>query len=646
MKRLLAGGTAAALLGLLTLVSGSPANGAEQRTLQRAVTGKLRPAVIPVVQNGRQVGVRQVPFLSGATLKAAEEAMSRGVSAANERIEAADGAVPAVGSGRADISVSPGSLGCHQRNTDGDVRVNQDCTFRRQAETDITYNPVNPKNLLAGQNDSRVGYNQCGIDYSLDNGATWGDQLPPFRQKVNYPAAQEPTSNDPNRHTILGGNGTLHTYDAGSDPAVAFDSQGRGFFSCVGFDVLSNASLLYVTTSPRGAQGSYFYNLGTLGSTTDRRFIVAEDNSARVFHDKEFITADANPSSPNRDNVYVTWTVFRFSPNCRGGSAEAFAFCQSPIYGSMSTDHGFTWSTPEQISGVNRNLCFFGNYFDRRANAHACNNSQGSDPTVLPNGDLAVSFSNANTAAGNPNMQVLALHCSPRGSSTAGTAHFNCGAPSKVGNQLTAAAPKCDFGRGPEQCAPGTFVRAPFETSPRIASNSKNGNVFVTWFDYRGSFVQNLAKSTDGGRTWSGSIMVDKDANNDHYFGAIDVAEVGNLSQIGISYYRTHQVPNENRTPNGGFAPGDPGVGQEPSDYRLAGGNDLSASSYRTVVVSPVFPPPDGVQTGFLGDYSGLTINLGTQAHPFWSDTRNRNTDPNNFVSRDEDVFTTTRQLP
>src|SRR5262249_41367295 len=146
-----------------------------------------------------------------------------------------------------------------------------------------------------------------------DNGSHWGDLLPPFRQKLNNPAGQNPTAADPNRHTITGGPGTLHTYDAASDPAVAFDSEGRGFFSCVTFDIInSDASMVYVSQSLLGAAGSFFFNLASFG----RNFVVAEDNSPEVIHDKEFIAADSFTGSPNRDNVYVTWTVFRFSPNC------------------------------------------------------------------------------------------------------------------------------------------------------------------------------------------------------------------------------------------------------------------------------------------------------------------------------------------
>jgi hypothetical protein len=59
-----------------------------------------------------------------------------------------------------------------------------------------------------------------------------------------------------------------------------------------------------------------------------------------------------------------------------------------------------------------------------------------------------------------------------------------------------------------------------------------------------------------------------------------------------------------------------------------------------------VFAPPDGIQSGFNGDYSGITINQGTQAHPIWSDTRSKNPFPANGVNHDEDVFSVQDQLP
>ena len=82
------------------------------------------------------------------------------------------------------------------------------------------------------------------------------------------------------------------------------------------------------------------------------------------------------------------------------------------------------------------------------------------------------------------------------------------------------------------------------------------------------------------------------------------------------------------------------------SDYALSGGT-AGATPYAFRVLSPTFPPPDGAQVGFNGDYSGLTIPRGTDAHPIWSDTRNRDPyAPANDVQRDEDVFTDSVGLP
>ena len=645
----LAGGT----MFVLFVAGMASAQQPTHSTLYDAATGKIRPATIPVISTtpGPKAAVRSLkktmPFISPGTLEAAHAAI-------RDREASAD------------LGMSLGTLGCSQRNSaddHGNVRVNQDCTFRRQAEEKISFNPADPDNLLAGQNDSRVGFNQCGIDWSTDNGVHWGDLLPPFRQKLNNPDGQEPTPQDPNRHTIVGGPGTFHSYDAASDPGTAFDSMGRAFFDCVAFDVASNAAMLFVVESPLGAQGSFFSNIPSFS----RNFIVVEDNDPTVVHDKPFITANIYSDSPNRDNVYATWTVFKFSPNCgpQPNPGAELRLCESPIFGSMSTDHSRTWSTPEEISGASDALCFFGNLFDPTALPSACNFDQGADPVVLPNGDLEVIFNNGNTAATNPNAQQLGVLCHPTGSSPAGTAHLNCVAPSKVGDDIVVGEPLCDFGRGPEECIPGAFIRT--NDFPRIAINRSNGDLYATWQDYRTlEFDIQLSRSADGGRTWTELGTVNPDRGLDLYFPAVDVArEPGNndgsgRDRVGNSYYRTERVPNENVTPVAGFAPCagviplftdfvttcQPGVGEKNSDYVLAGGTG-SATPYNFKVVSPVFSPPDGVQSGLDGDYIGVIVKSVSVAKPIREDTRKADPfTPFNGVVHDEDIFTLKTGLP
>jgi hypothetical protein len=166
------------------------------------------------------------------------------------------------------------------------------------------------------------------------------------------------------------------------------------------------------------------------------------------------------------------------------------------------------------------------------------------------------------------------------------------------------------------------------------------------WQDYRnGEFDIQMAISNDGGLHWREVGTVNPDTGLDHYMPAVDQSP-SKGDRIGVSYYRSERVPGENATPEGGFAPGMPGVQEGDSDYVLAGGIGGN-TPYDFDVVSPVFPPPDGIQAGFNGDYSGLTIPRGVQAHPIWSDTRNADPfSPANGVVHDEDIFTDKVNLP
>jgi len=210
----------------------------------------------------------------------------------------------------------------------------------------------------------------------------------------------------------------------------------------------------------------------------------------------------------------------------------------------------------------------------------------------------------------------------------------------KVGDDIVVGEPACDF----DICIPGAYVRT--NDFPRIAVNPGNGHLYAAWQDYRnGEYDIQLTASIDGGKTWSASSTVNADSGTDHYFPAVAVAPSSERDRVGVSYFRSGRVPNENTTPMGGFAVGQPGVQQENSDYVLAGGT-ATHTPFRFTVLSPEFAPPDGAQIGFNGDYSGLVINRGVEAHPIWSDTRNTNPFPLNGVVHDEDVFTQAVILP
>src|SRR5713101_7658869 len=60
------------------------------------------------------------------------------------------------------------------------VRVDQDRSNFPHDETVIAVNPRNPKNLVAGANDYRLGYGASGFYSSQDGGHTWYDGIAPI----------------------------------------------------------------------------------------------------------------------------------------------------------------------------------------------------------------------------------------------------------------------------------------------------------------------------------------------------------------------------------------------------------------------------------------------------------------------------------
>lgn len=95
----------------------------------RAAQGKLRrPVLTTTAKDGRTVQ-RPLPFLSASTVQTAQDAMD--VQRQDERLADADASAAIPNADFADIGGAKQTLGCTRRNTDGNQRVNQDCSFRR-----------------------------------------------------------------------------------------------------------------------------------------------------------------------------------------------------------------------------------------------------------------------------------------------------------------------------------------------------------------------------------------------------------------------------------------------------------------------------------------------------------------------------------
>jgi hypothetical protein len=485
-------------------------------------------------------------------------------------------------------------LGRGVRNT----RVNQDCSLRRQAEEVIVINPTNPNNLIAGQNDSRIGFNHCGYAWSFDGGKTWGDQVPPFWQ-------------------FLMADG--HTADACSDPTATFDADGNAYVAGVLFDINSAASAFVVAKSNAGIGGAFYHSPAASAFqeySNSPLGVVASDNNPNVFHDKEFIVADANPGSPKVNNVYATWT--------------RFTNVNSPIYFSQSTDGGATWSPGVEISGANGTICTVGS-----VNPNACDQDQGSHPIVGADGTIYVAFGNANTPLLGIN-QVLFVSCPASADCTLASSWT---APTKVGDLIGThpigpdPATGCPFGR---QCLPPNGYRVPEFTSISISAD-EDSNLYVVWADTRnigancdfdggalGSAATATppcnndvfyASSTDGGATWSATFNIAPAASfgptaqwqpwsavtsdGKVLWAAYYDRSYGNCESTGCNDITLAKIKNP--------ASGSPTV----TYTRLTTGS-----------MPNLIPANNPVQAGFLGDYMWVTVDEDGRAHVVWADTR------------------------
>ena len=529
------------------------------------------------------------------------------VSFDEERQQAADAQN---GAGTADLppDASASALGCANRGSATNPRVNQDCTLRRQAEEFVAVNPLHPENIAAGQNDSRLGFNHCGFDYSLNSGQTWGDGIPPFWQHLN------PT--------------TGHTYDAASDPAVTYNGNGVAWYSCVVFDINSPATAVFAVPSTAGLRGSAYSNIGSGPS----RFVVAETADNQTFYDKEFIAGD--PRSGHSD-VYVTFTKFLSAPKCAIGNHNPGGYCSSEIMLSHWTSaNGGSWSTPISISG-NAPFCVGGNTFNKQAAPDACNFDQGSYPVVDPaDGSVFVVWSNGNTP-------TLVNQTLGRRINTDGT----MGPVVRVGSEVDTNDANCDLGRGPETCVKSLAVRT--NEFPALAVDPTNHNHLVSvWQDSRNSpagaglYDVVVSESTDGGATWTdrstnpstSSATVLQGAAGEAYFEpAVAITQTG---KTAVSFYRANPYA-------GTDGMGTYGYGMR---SRAAGG---SFGSYTAVSDRQDYPSPQAnpTQAGFLGDYSNIAASSAAGSNnvfPIWSDTRNASAS----LGPDEDIFIKSVVLP
>jgi hypothetical protein len=306
-------------------------------------------------------------------------------------------------------------------NGGDDVKVNQDYACMPQNETSIAVNPLNAKNVVAGQNDYRIGWGTSGVDASTDNGNHWHDGIRPF-----------PTSGTPLLSPVLLGDDHL---DGGGDPAIAFDRDGVVYYADIHFERERDDNGIFVARSTNGGftwsrpcvvrtQNARCGGTGDPRTPGDGVVVFDEDVDGTgplpgpAFNDKEYIAVGPRPAGvepvcfsagfiertsgalgfseivgkqevpcvvEGSDRIYVTWTRF-----------NNVNLLEAAVYLSFSDDQGRSWSPIKKINGSDATLCKVA------VPPTECNSNQFSSPIVHPKtGFLYVGWENFNTVEEN-----------------------------------------------------------------------------------------------------------------------------------------------------------------------------------------------------------------------------------------------------
>jgi hypothetical protein len=486
------------------------------------------------------------------------------------------------------------------------VTVNQDTAAAPQNETAIAVDPNNPNRVVAAANDyvartwscdvsgtpcSALGDAYSGTYYSNDGGQTWCcSSSDPSHLGTLIPGVEH----------LTGG-----PYDAGGDPALAFDSRGNVFYAGLGFNRTSAPNTVTVNRGTFDGGGNL-----TWGPPT----FINQTTSPSTLNDKEWIAADWHVSSRYRDRVYVSWTRYIF--NAHNGN-----YVQSPIFFAYSTDGGETFSTPTNITA---NVKY----------------DQGSRPIVGYDGSVYVVFEGSTRLAtldstyvvrstdggvtfGKPVAVAQLQDIVPIANTDFRVNSFPAGAAAPNGDLYTAWSTLMSDGGG--LCATGTNTGC---HSVAVYSRSTDGG--VTWSTPVPIFPS-LDAST---RTPVGYPVTQPDGSTlsapaprrvDTLWPGIAVSPSGRVYMSAyaadvVSPWQTCASPDVGAAGRiNCLALGDY-IDNARLDYYVT---NLDSGTSQMVTTNAI-NTRNGFGGGFIGDYTDLAVGSDNVFHAFWTDTNNK----------------------
>ena len=401
-----------------------------------------------------------------------------------------------------------------------------------------------------------------GVYTSTDGGATWTNRglLPGYADTgaaVAASAGALPTS-APAGSLVSDG-----------DPVVVFGPKlANGSFSWANGTRTYYANLSAYSTAGRpGNQQAEQIAVSIsddFGASWYDPVVVAQSNG-NVFNDKESMWADRNPASPFFGRVYASYTEFRSLPS----TAE-------PVIFVFSADGGLSWSAQNQISAAYNNASRGGR--------------QGSVVRTGPNGEVYVIFEDGDNKLGSQQVALVSVDGGLTFSKKISISHLT---------DIAAAIPGSNFRT---------------DSFPSAGVDQTTGAVYVAWSDATGGSGRIVvARSTDGGQTWSAPTTVSTAREGYAFFQGLDVAPNG---RVDVGYQAL--IAQDPTT----FGTGNAAI--DSFYISSADGGATWSKPLRVTSVSsdPAASAQNNLHLQFWGDYSTLASTT-TSVLFIYTDTRN-----------------------
>jgi hypothetical protein len=434
-----------------------------------------------------------------------------------------------------------------------------------EVEPWLEVNPANRRNLIGGWQQDRwsdggAKSNVAGV--SFDGGATWRQVVIP---KITLCSG--------------GTQATRTDFQRASDPWVTISPNGDAYFMSLVTDVINPPN----RPGGQGRKSGMVVNKSEDGGMTwsDPVILVREDNP-RVLHDKNTITADPNDS----DYVYAVWDRLIVPTGATINPENVFGLgYRGPALLARTTNAGRTWEGPKVI-------------YEPGAN----NQTIGNQIVVLPasRGGVLVDVFNEilnfknNDRDAQFDMNVTVLLSTNKGASWT--------RPIRVEDLLSRAATVDTVGvRDPDTGFP---VRTG-DIIPEPAVDHRDGTVYIVWQDARFSGFQHddvaLSLSTDGGRTWTRAVQVNRTPERPGLYGAAFTPAIRVMDDgtVGILYYdfRNHLAPGPQLETDAWLV-----------RYRRSGQSLVFVDETRVTPVSFDMRQAPVARGFFVGDYIGLGV--------------------------------------